>query len=69
MTGVQTCALPIYAEYAALAAKLAADKTYNQAMRQKIIAYREQLFNDLVPVKALEKFLIEKSQAARAHAQ
>jgi protein O-GlcNAc transferase len=44
-------------EYIALVVKLVQDKTYSAAIRARIAAARDVLFDDLEPVRALEDFL------------
>ena len=45
-------------EYIALAVRLVQDAGYRQRIRQHIEAVREDLYGDLMPVRALEEFLI-----------
>lgn len=55
-------------EYVNLVVKLVQDRTYRQAIQEKIIANRSILFDDLEPIRALEQFLIEvvKMNAAQS---
>ena len=46
-------------EYINLTVKLVQDRQYREAIKEKIIANRPILFDDLTPVRALEQFLIE----------
>ncbi len=45
--------------YVNLVVKLVQDRAYRQAIQEKIIASRSILFDDLVPVRALEEFLVQ----------
>jgi predicted O-linked N-acetylglucosamine transferase (SPINDLY family) len=52
-------------EYIELAIRLASDQDYSGRIRRRIEANREVLFNDEVPVRALEDFLVRVSTDSR----
>ena len=56
-------------EYINLAVRLVEDRAYREAMKEKIIASRLILFDDLTPIRALEQFLIERVNANKANLQ
>ncbi len=56
--GVTELIAPANDAYVDLAVKLASDKASRDAVRARIAAARDVLFNDLAPVRALEEFLI-----------
>lgn len=54
-------------EYVNLTVKLVQDREYRKAIQEKIIATRSILFNDLEPIRALEKFLLERANRIKAN--
>jgi hypothetical protein len=56
-------------EYINLAVRLVEDRAYREAMKEKIIASRLILFDDLTPIRALEQFLIERVNENKANLQ
>jgi 2-polyprenyl-3-methyl-5-hydroxy-6-metoxy-1,4-benzoquinol methylase len=51
-------------QYVALTVRLASDRQYSRAIRQKIEVNRHMLYDDREPVRALEGFLVEACQKA-----
>jgi len=49
-------------DYAALAERLAMDAKYRQLVRERIERSRDTLYDDVVPVQALQEFLIQTHQ-------
>ena len=53
-------------EYINLVVRLVEDRAYREAIKEKMIANRSVLFDDLTPIRALEEFLIERFNANTA---
>jgi predicted O-linked N-acetylglucosamine transferase (SPINDLY family) len=45
-------------DYVQLAVRLAGDQPYRQRVRQELLQRQQVLFEDLEPIRALERFLI-----------
>jgi len=54
-------------EYINLVVRLVEDRTYREAIKEKMIVNRSVLFDDLMPIRALEQFLIEQVKANTAN--
>ncbi|MCC7328063.1 MAG: tetratricopeptide repeat protein [Burkholderiales bacterium] len=52
-------------EYADLAVRLATDAGFRERTRARIVAARGVLFDDVVPVRALEDFLVDVTRSSR----
>jgi predicted O-linked N-acetylglucosamine transferase (SPINDLY family) len=46
-------------DYVALAARIATDRDYREALRARMAASQHLLFEDLAPIRALERFLVD----------
>jgi predicted O-linked N-acetylglucosamine transferase (SPINDLY family) len=53
-------------EYINLVVRLVEDRAYREAIKEKMIANRSVLFDDLTPIRAVEEFLIERVNANTA---
>ena len=56
-------------EYINLVVRLVEDRTYRETIKEKMIVNRHVLFDDLLPIRALEQFLIERVNANKANLQ
>jgi predicted O-linked N-acetylglucosamine transferase (SPINDLY family) len=52
-------------EYVNLVVQLVQNQAYRKAIVEKIVANRSVLFDDVIPVRALEQFLIERTNVAQ----
>jgi len=52
-------------EYIDLVVKLAKDQPYRNSIREKITKFRDCLYEDVEPIRAIEHFLIQKCRPRR----